>query len=148
MLMFAHNNYLPRTRWLIVLVSTTHKQKKLVHFCQFTKNWSESKLLTRDFVSLAARRWIVIITNEPAEQSAWKVPFTCVLYTNSWYNSSIDRTLTLSSFLHYLHMRFLKKVSIIVPVLKSTQPRIKKILIRHLRNSLLVLSPWRTIFPI
>ena len=31
-------------------------QKKLVHFCQYDDKWSEIKLLTRDFVSSAARR--------------------------------------------------------------------------------------------
>ena len=30
--------------------------KKLVYFFQYTKNWSEIKLLTCDFVSLAAWR--------------------------------------------------------------------------------------------
>ena len=44
--------------------------KKLVYFFQYTKNWSEIKLLTCDFVSLAAWRWIELGIHFGTSQSA------------------------------------------------------------------------------
>ena len=46
---------------MIVLVCKTHKNtKKLVYFFQYTEKWQKIQFLTHDFVSPAARRWVVL----------------------------------------------------------------------------------------
>ena len=46
------------------------RNRKIVWFCQYTEKWSEIKLLTRDFVSSAAQRWIVLANLFRTNQSA------------------------------------------------------------------------------
>lgn len=43
--------------------------KQLVYFFQYTKRWSEIKLLTRNFVSSAAQRWIVLAIHFQTNES-------------------------------------------------------------------------------
>ena len=59
------NTYHFRQNW----VEYTKIQKKLFFF-QYTEKWSTIKVSTRDFVSSAARRWMVRAIHFPTSQSA------------------------------------------------------------------------------
>ena len=43
--------------------------EKFVDFCQYTENWSQIKLLTRDFASAAAQRWSALPNHFRTSQS-------------------------------------------------------------------------------
>ena len=51
------------------------------------KNWSETKLLMSNFVSSAARRWIVLNIHLLTQSALAKALPTLVVYTHLWYLS-------------------------------------------------------------
>ena len=67
---------------LIVLVYTKQKTKKNISV-NISKKVLEIKLLTRKFVTLAARRWVLFANH--FNQRTQKVLVTCVVYTNTLY---------------------------------------------------------------
>ena len=100
------NSYSPKCRWMVANIYRAAKrrvtnpsfsptevnncfsiyQKKKVNFFQCIKKWSEIKLLTRDFVSPAAIRRIVL------EFSLRKKHYSLVLYieNNAWAHVNME----------------------------------------------------------
>ena len=73
------------------------KTKLVFFFCQYIKEWSEIKLLTRDFISSAARRWVALADHFQSSQSVRKkgtiffsVPLKYVQSFGEWYTSYLS----------------------------------------------------------